>query len=85
MSLLEKLTGAGLLVDDQIILAFNEDGTPQQAVPVEIFQTFFGNSQTYDELIGSHTFDWFGETMTKTGVELGYKPYFDAWKEAGIL
>ena len=62
--------------------------TDQQTMAVDIatFFTFFGDKPfDYENLIGSHTFVWNEETLTKSGQELGYKKYFDKWKELGII
>jgi hypothetical protein len=83
--LLDKLKQNGLLDElGNIILVVNEDGSGQ-TVDVTTFQTFFSNSETYDELIGQHTFVWDGQQLTKTGIELGYKDFFDSWKEKGVI
>ena len=77
--LLTKLQQNNLIQGNMIIL----DGT--QAVDTDTFATFFGDSSTYDTLVGTHNFTWNGTPLTKTGTDLGYKPFFDKWKELGII
>lgn len=80
-ALLNKLRQNGL-IDDMGNIILEENMT----VDVETFNTFFGDKTfSYTNLIGSHTFTWNGEQMTKTAEELGYKKYFDEWKANGIL
>jgi len=67
-----------------IILEKTEQQT--QVVDIVTFNIFFGDKPpTYENLIGTHTFVWNGETLTRTAEELGYKKYFDQWKELGII
>ena len=72
----------------------NEDGNiilekiEQQTMIIDAvtFNTFFGDKPfTYKDMIGSHTFVWNDETLIKTAEELGYKKYFDQWKELNII
>jgi len=67
-----------------IILEKTEQQT--QVVDIVTFNIFFGDKPpTYENLIGTHTFVWNGETLTRSAEELGYKKYFDQWKELGII
>lgn len=73
-------------------LVLNVDGDRTSLVQVSVFITFFGASieddtktDKYLALLGPQTFVWSGETLTRTGVELGYKEYFDAWHEEGLI
>lgn len=74
------------LVDSQgnIILEKTEQQT--QSVDTVTFNIFFGDKPiTYANLIGNHTFVWAEKTLTRNATELGYKKYFDQWKELGII
>ncbi|ASS66566.1 hypothetical protein [Paenibacillus sp. RUD330] len=75
------------IVDGQIIL-----GDLGASVDIETFVTFFGASieddkkkDKYLALLGPQTFQWNGESVTRTGEELGYKSYFDAWHAEGLI
>lgn len=83
--LIKKLKEKNLIDSmGNIILEKTEQQT--QVVDSETFNIFFGNKPlTYKNLIGSHTFIWNQETTTRTALELGYKKYFDRWKEIGII
>ncbi|MFD2752394.1 hypothetical protein ACFSUM_18575 [Virgibacillus siamensis] len=61
-------------------------------VQISTFLIFFGAAIEDDSktdkhlaLIGEQTFEWNGETITRTGEELGYKEYFDAWHAEGLI
>lgn len=83
--LLDSLAEHGQIDESgNIVLSRGEDGS-MQVVPVDVFTTFFGASETYDELIGEHTFTWNDVQYTKTAEELGYKQVFDVWKAQGII
>ncbi len=84
--LIQKLSENNLIDENgNIILKQYENGSVQ-AVSIDTFKTFFSDkSMTYDNLIGSHVFIWNGENLTKIADELGYKIYFDKWKELNII
>jgi oxalate decarboxylase/phosphoglucose isomerase-like protein (cupin superfamily) len=87
--LMDALNQAGLIDADGNIVLRAEDITPQCVDP-QTFWTFFADvadDVTYETLSGSHTFQWGDppQSVTRTAVELGYQPFFDAWKAAGII
>ncbi|MEN6358160.1 MAG: hypothetical protein ABFD83_13885 [Armatimonadota bacterium] len=70
--LIANLTNAGLISDGVIRL------DEYQSVDVATFESFFGSTDgSYAQLCAA---DDNGDGTTK-----GYKRFFDAWKQAGIL
>lgn len=84
-TLLDKLASNGLINEKGDIILVQGEGGSSMTVPVSTFQIFFGTSETYEQLVGTHTFTWNDESLTKTTEDLGYKVIFDAWKEKGII
>lgn len=70
--LFAKLEAEGLIENEMIILERYPEGSIQ-AVDKETFNGFFGQTD------GSYT------ALVKVGEPLGYKPFFDKWKELNIL
>lgn len=70
--LYQKLQDNNIMQGNQIILAEYEGGAIQ-AVDKETFEGYFSATNgTYEALVA-------------VGEPLGYKPFFDIWKDAGIL
>lgn len=70
-----------------IHLETDEMGT-NVSIDMETFELLFVNvkeSPTYENLCETHYFIMNDVTYTMTAEEMGYKKYFDLWREKGII